>query len=238
MPGHLWVVGGYTSHGKSAFAVELISRVLSNSVGAHIALFSTEMSKGTYLLRLVANPTGIPSFVILQGNHISGVQKKIDEAFGFIGKKNLIIFDDVYRFKEIAEKSKNIKTQIGLDLLFIDFIQNVVGEGSLYERMALLAPQLQALAKELSCTVVAMSQVSNEAVKDNSGLIGFKGAGEIAAAADLGLWLERERDKKEGFKLNGEILNVFIRKNRHGPTGKSTLKFCGNFTRLDELNNV
>lgn len=236
IPGHLWIAGGYTSHGKTAFAVELISRVLSNSFGVHITLFSTEMSAEAYILWLVANQTGTPSLSLLQGNHISEIQNKVEETFKVISKSNLIIFDDVYWFKEMARQARNIKVKVGLDLLFIDFIQNIMGEGSIYERMSILAPQLQALAKELSCTVIATSQVSNEAVKDNSGLIGFKGAGEIAAAADLGLWLERERDRKEGFKVNSEVLNIFIRKNRHGPTGKSTLRFFDNFTRLEEVN--
>jgi len=233
--GHLWIVGGYTSHGKSAFAVELIYRVLVNSLGVHITLFSTEMTKESYLLRLVANQIGIPSLALLQGDHIPEVQNRVNQAFEFLYKKNLIIFDDLYKFKEIAERARNIKAQSGLDLLFVDYIQNVMGEGSIYERMSILAPQLQALAKELSCTVIAMSQISNEGVRDNSGLINFKGAGEIAAAADLGLWLERERDKKEGFKVNSEVLNVFIKKNRHGPLGKSTLRFFDNFTRLEEV---
>lgn len=237
MPGHLWIVGGYTSHGKSAFAVELISRALANSFGVHIVLFSTEMSAEAYILRLVANQTGIPSLALLQGNHISEFQRKIDQAFEFLYEKNLIIFDDLYKFKEIAERARRIKAESGLDLLFIDFIQNLKGEGSsIYERMSILSPELQALAKELSCTLIATSQISNEGVKDNSGLINFKGAGEIAAACDLGLWLERERDNKKDFKINSEILNVFIRKNRHGPLGKSTLRFFDNFTRLEEVN--
>lgn len=235
IPGHLWIVGGYTSHGKSAFAVELISRVLFNCFGVHITLFSTEMSSKSYLLRLVGNRTGITSLSVLQGNHIPEVQQQIEEAFSVISKDNLIIFDDVYKFKEITEKARSIKAQVGLDLLFIDFIQNITGEGSIYERMSILAPQLQALAKELNCTVIATSQVSNEAVRDSSDLIGYKGAGEIAAAADLGLWLEREKSKQsKGYEINSEVLNVVIRKNRHGPLGKSTLRFTNNFTGLIE----
>jgi replicative DNA helicase len=73
-----------------------------------------------------------------------------------------------------------------------------------------------------------MSQVSNEAARGDPRIIGFKGAGEIAAAADLGLWLERDRD-------NESLLQCYIRKNRHGPTGKASLKYTDNFTRLEEL---
>ena len=53
-------------------------------------------------------------------------------------------------------------------------------------------------------------------------------AGEIAAACDLGLWLERDQSEKE-------ILKCYIRKNRHGPTGKVTLKYINNFTGIEEV---
>jgi len=233
IPGHLWVIGGYTSHGKTALAVELISRVISNTSYAHITLFSTEMTSESYVLRLVANQTGIPSLSLFQGNHIPEIQQRVDRAFEIISKKNLIIFDDIYDFGKMAEKARDIKNKVGLDILFIDFIQNLMGEGSIYERMSRLAPQLQALAKELTCTVVALSQVSNEAVRDNSPVIGFKGAGEIAAASDLALWLEKEKNGG-GSIVNSDILNIIIRKNRHGPTGKKTMRFKNNFTRLEE----
>lgn len=235
IPGHLWVVGGYTSHGKTAFAIELISRVLSNDPNVRITLFSTEMSKETYILRLVAKLTGIPSLSLWEGNHIQAFQARVDEAFDLIAHKNLIVFDDLYEFEKMADKARQIKAEVGLDLLFIDFIQNLIGKGAtIYERMSILAPQVQALAKELSCTVVALSQVSNEAVRNNSGVIGYKGAGEIAAAADLGLWLEREREGNDGFKINSEILNVIIKKNRHGPLGHSVLRFYNKFTGLKD----
>jgi hypothetical protein len=227
IPSHLWVIGGYTSHGKSAFAVELIWRVFQGTPSAKITLFSLEMNSQAYILRLASRCTGIPSLSILQGDHIPEVQRKIDEAFKIVNQKNLIVYDDIYEYEVISDRAKKIKDRCGLDILVIDFIQNIWGKGSIYERMSIVSPKIQALAKELDCTVIALSQVSNEAVNENIKTIGYKGAGEIAAAADIGIWLER--DKKDD-----EILMVGIRKNRHGPLGKAKFRFVDSFTRLKE----
>lgn len=235
IPGHLWIIGGYTSHGKTALAVELISRVIFNSPCAHITLFSTEMNAEAYLLRLVANQTGVSSLNLLEGNYTLEVQKEVDKALEVISKKNLIIYDDVYQWERMAGIARGIKVNVGLDILFIDYIQNIIGKGtSIYERMSLLAPQIQSLGKELDCTTIVMSQISNEAMKNESDVLGYKGAGEIGAACDLGLWLDRGERGKDNYKINSEVLNVFIKKNRHGPLGKSKLKFINNFTALVE----
>lgn len=230
IPTHLWIAGGYTSHGKSAFAVELIRRVRKTSPNTKITLCSLEMDKTSYVLRLASNLTRIPSLAILRGDHISEVQERIDSAFEEITQWNLIIFDDLYEWSKIQQKAREIKGNVGLDILVIDFLQNIWGKGSLYERMSQLAPQVQALAKELSCTILALSQVSNEAINEDLRSINYKGAGEIAAAADLGLWLERDRD-------DDSMLRVAIRKNRHGPLGKAVLRFKDNFTWLQEETN-
>jgi hypothetical protein len=58
-------------------------------------------------------------------------------------------------------------------------------------------------------------------------LINYKGAGEIAASADLGIELEREKDNKERMRF-------IIKKNRHGMLGESVLEFTNEYTRLTE----
>lgn len=229
IPTHLWIGGGYTSHGKTALAVELMKRVRKTAPNTKITLFSLEMDKISYLLRLVSNVTKIPSLAILRGDHIPEVQERIDSALAEISQWDLIIFDNLYEWSRIQQKAREIKGDVGLDILIVDFVQNVWirGKGSIYERMSQLAPQIPALAKQLNCTILALSQVSNEAVNEDLRAIAYKGAGELAASCDLGLWLERDRKEDD-------LLHVAIRKNRHGPVGKTTLRFRDNFTWLCE----
>jgi len=227
LPAHFWVIGGYTSVGKSAFMIQLVVNSLLENPNVRIGIFSTEMPSEAILLRLVANRAGVPAMAILRGDSIPEIQRRIDDAFEYLHNKNIWLHDDFYSFEKIFLRCKQLKMTGGLDLVFVDFLQNLRGGGTLYERMSVIPIQLQKMAKDLSICVVGFSQLSNEAARSDSRIIAYKGAGELAAACDLGLWLERDPDDKE-------VLLCAIRKNRHGPTGKKGLRFANNFTRIVE----
>lgn len=219
-----YVVGAYTSAGKTAFMVQLVCNALEINHDLRIAIFSTEMTRDSVLLRLISNRTETGSLSILEGRLGKYSQDKVDQALKYFDDTQLRIFDDLYSVSEI----RNACHVIGpLDIVFVDFIQNLRAEGKIYDRMSVIPVELQKMAKEINACIIGLSQVSNEAVKNDSPLIGFKGAGEIAAACDLGIWLER--DKKDGFILQG-----IIRKNRHGPLLRTRLNFSNNFTRILE----
>jgi len=224
---HLWVVGGYTSHGKTALMIQLIINALKHNPNISIAVFSTEMSAEMILLRLIANRIATPSLTLLRGRFEPNTEEVLGGAFKYFHKKKIWLYDDVYTFKGIEQRCKAIKSTSPLDVVFVDFLQNMEADGSLYDRMSTIPIQLQKMAKSLDTCVVAMSQVSNEAAQGGSRVIGYKGGGEIAAACDLGLWLERDPDDKE-------LLTCLIRKNKEGPTGKKRLRFTDNFTRIVE----
>lgn len=221
----LYIVGAYTSVGKTALMVQLIVNCLKYNPNIKIAVFSTEMSAEHIMLRLVANRTAISALKIYRGRFDKQTHETILGAFKYFINKNIWLCDDVYTFKGIHDTCKALEDP---DVIFVDFLQNMQGEGKIYERMSTLPVQLQQTAKELNTAIVAMSQVSNEAAKGNQNIIGYKGAGEIAAACDFGLWLERSRQDKQA-------LDCFIRKNRHGPTGNAELRYSDNYTRLEEI---
>jgi len=232
-PTHLWIVGAYTSVGKSFFAVDLTIRLLHKYKPPSIAIFSTEMSENEYALRLLAHKTTFPVWAIRENKITFPAQIQVfEEAEKFLFTKKLFIFDSLYQYAEIEKACRTIKKKYGLDIVFIDFIQNLQGKGSIYERMSYLSPVLQKLAKELEITIIALSQISNEAVRENTGIIGYKGAGEIAAACDLGLWMERVE------KQSNERIRIVVKKNRHGVLGEGTFKFTDSWTQMtEELND-
>jgi len=156
------------------------------------------------------------------------VQSSIDTAISAVSCHNLTVVDDLYTWDEIYLRAKKEKLTKGLNVMFVDFIQNILAPGTIYERMSALAPRMQALAKELECTVVALSQLSNEAAAGGD-LLKFKGAGEISAACDLGIILERGK-KRDGCLT--EKIEVKIKKNRWGRTGKHLCRFVNNYTAI------
>lgn len=226
-PGHMWVVGGYTSVGKSFFLNDLLCR-LYRAGNPGVAIFSTEMSSGQYALRMLANRTTYSTWVIEERKLVHKAQlQALKEAWDHLNTRNLYLYDDLYSFKKIEQTIEAIKHRKGLDLIAIDYIQNLQGKGSVYERMSALSPAIQAMSKRLEVCSIVLSQVSNEAAKEDLSIIGYKGAGEIAAAADLGVWLQREEKEKENVRF-------MIRKNRHGMTGEGLLVYSENYTRFEE----
>ncbi len=228
-PGHLYVVGAYTSVGKSAWLVDLVCRLYRGLDNPGIAIFSTEMSCEQYLLRMLSNHTGIPTWAITENSIRPDQTEKLIQAQIFFSKRNLYLYDRIYKIEDIERTARILKDK-GLDIIAIDYLQNMWGEGTIYERMSRLAPVLQYLAKDLQMTVIALSQVSNQFQRDKGagGVFGYKGAGEIAASADLGIELERDKDIKERIIFR-------VAKNRHGRLGEGILEYVNGYTRLDEV---
>lgn len=223
-PGHLWAVGGWTSTGKTQWAIEAMTRLMQNDPEARIAMVSTEMTEEQVIARIVANLSGESSHKILNGKVDVSLQED------WVCSRNLCVWDDLYEMGAIDSSLRREKAKKGLDLVVIDFIQNVrkPGFSKQYEMMSEIAKEFQRMAKQLRCCIIVLSQIPNSAGKEDSGILEFKGAGEIAAACDVGILLKRDRARKE-------IMLVDVRKNRHGACGIHALEYVNNWTRLEEV---
>lgn len=225
-PGNFWMVGGYTSVGKSTFMAQMMVDALE--AGAKVAVFSLEDSSEDKALKLIANLADTDQRRLMTGN-LSGIEDRIREATLTMENWPIRIYDDCWSVAEMRLKMKKMKMTDGLNMVFIDYIQNIKGDGNLYDRLSTAAPTLLEVAKELQITIIAASQISNDAAKGKSGILELKGAGELAAAADIVISLKREKSKgKEKF------LNCEIGKNRSfGETGTLALKFSESWSRIE-----
>ncbi len=231
IPGFLWVITAWTSSGKSSLMIEMVRRLYAANSNPHVMIVSTEMTRVGNLLKLVSNYTGVPPLKILEFHKLyEADQSKVAMRYGMINDFNLDIYDSLYKWDDIYINAKKNKISKGLDVVFIDFIQNIQGQGTIYERMSVLGPNMQNMAKELECTVIGLSQVSNE---DAGGSEHFKakGAGEIAAAADIGIHLARVKDENKDLT---EELTVSVKKNRWNMLGSRTFSFTDRYTRITE----
>ena len=213
IPTHTWVVGAYTGTGKTFFAIQIAINVLRQ--GGKVAFFSLEMDRISMYLRVLGNMCGIPAMILLEDNLSEHEQerkiKAEEELDGY--KDSFFLYDNAYTVDQIKIKAKRQKIKTGLDLFILDYVQNIKGTENIYERMSNAAVEFQAFAKELTMTVMLMSQISNEGGKSSGGVIQYKGAGELAAVADVGLWLTRVKDAPNQMQLT-------VRKARHGISGQ------------------
>lgn len=235
MPSHLWVMGGFTSVGKTAVMVEMVGRALAvNTVQPKTVIFSSEMTAEQITGRFVASHVGkMSSTIYLRGMIHTGdlIQRRISQAELDLSKQPLHIFDNETDIDRIANELRRLKMTSGVDLVFVDFIQNLKKRGKYHTRREMfvdIALDLQALAKELECCIVVLSQIPASAAKENTGILEYKEAGEIANACDIGIWLTRAKDDKQ-------VMLVDVKKNRHGEVFKMALRFTDYWTRLVEI---
>jgi replicative DNA helicase len=229
MPGHIWIIGAWTSVGKTATMVDMLCRLLENH-DPKIAIISTEMMEEQNVARFLARQTGFHSQVMLSGKIHGSNTEEMESSLAWFESKEIYLYDNIYTLQDIEMRLRQLTMQGPIDVVFIDYIQNMTfgGAKSEYESKSEIAKGLQRIAKQLKTCIVCLSQVPNSAAKDDTGILEYKGAGEIAAVADLGIWLKRNKDKKE-------YLRFEVRKNRHGQTGQQVLEFVNNFTRLKEI---
>lgn len=211
--GQFWVIGGFTSVGKSAFAVNMALDALKAQKA--VTIMSLEMTQETYVRRFLAVQTGISTRTLRDGLLPFDNHADVNRAKASLRRARLQIEDSRSTLESIKAYAKKQSETVGLDVLFVDFIQNVVAGGDEFSDARSVALQLQSLAKELSCTVVAFSQVSNEQAKRDAdggdqNYYSFKGHGAIRDAADVSIMLRRDN------VTGSSVLNINVVKNRHG----------------------
>lgn len=218
IPTQSWIIGAYTGIGKTFFILQILLNVLRQ--GGKVVLFSTEMDRKINMLRLIGNIANLGTINMIRGTLLDNEIDEMRKAQGELKKykDSLFIYDNVYTISDIRLKAKKLKLTKGLDIVAVDFIQNLRGGESIYERMSEAAIGLQQLGQELNATMLIGSQVSQASAGwQSKEAIEFKGAGEIAAIADVGLWISKD-------DTDPNIRKVIIRKIRHGFPAKFEVK--------------
>lgn len=215
-PGHFWVVGGFSSTGKSAFACNVALDAM-RTPHKRIAVVSAEMTQEQYIVRMMSILSGIPQSDI-RNNVTIGLdrQKALHDAEDILSRSNLYVYDDLYTMPKIRAEMQRLKNRDGLDLFILDYIQNVSITGDEVSDAREVALECQRMAKDLNCTTFALSQLSNQQAKyelegGDENYYSLKGHGAIRDAADAIITLHRDR------RAQSPVLNCKWRKHRHGP---------------------
>lgn len=147
---------------------------------------------------------------------------------------------------EMRAKCRRLQQSQGrLDMIVVDYLQLVSGSpaggGRRYENrtqeVSAISRGLKALAKEMRCPVVALSQLSR-APETRTGnnrpqLSDLRESGSIEQDADVvGFIFREEVYKPDDPDLEGEA-ELIIAKQRNGPTDRVRLAFLKQFTRFE-----
>ncbi len=250
-PSDLIVIAARPSMGKTSLALSL-GRNMALRFGKCVGFFSLEMTKEQVLERLLCAEARI-NLHRLRGGYLqtdSESWRRIINAANKLQNSKIII-DDTPSISvlELKAKARRMKSEHGLDVLFVDYLQLVESARRSEVReqeVAYIARSLKSLARELNIPVVALSQLSRapERPPRRPRLSDLRESGEIEQTADVVLFLYREdAGSEESFEEESAVhqtaplvheTEIIIGKQRNGPTGSFTLLFHRAYTSFEE----
>lgn len=235
----LIILAARPSMGKTAFALNLFKNVAARS-RAKVALFNMEMSKAQMNKRLLSIITGIEMDKVKKGQLNDKEWLEISKASGALVelKNNIRVFDKIMTLNGIISECKKQKQQGGLDVVIIDYLQliSISGKQSREQEVSSISRQLKMLAKELDCTVIALSQLSRACearINKRPMLSDLRESGSIEQDADIVMFLYRDEYYNPETEAKDNI-ECIVSKNRNGELGTIDFTWIPHLQRVSE----
>ena len=272
-PSDLIVLAGRPSMGKTALATNIAFNIAKKYAyeiqpdgtrktvqGGVVAFYSLEMSAEQLALRMLADASGVSGDRLRKGEIDASEFGRVRDAAMELQEAPLYIdATGGISIAKLTARARRLKRQVGLDLIVVDYLQLVTGSdlganANRVQEVSQITMGLKALAKELSCPVIALSQLSRQVeARDDKRpqLSDLRESGSIEQDADMVWFVYREAyyvgraEPREGTpehltwqeemdRLHG-LAEVIIAKQRHGPIGTVRLSFNSDTTRFGNL---
>ena len=242
-PGYFYVIAGRPGAGKTAACGNFARNALRQLVP--VGVFSMEMQKHQFWNRLLAMEAEVNSGLLerlaipenLLDAVLSANQRAAEWPLYVEDQSDLTIRSLRARARQMVRRQK-------VETIYVDYLQLVVperGQKADVQHYTGVAQGLQAMAKELGCAVVALSQLSRSLENRESRrprLSDLRESGGIEQAADavLALYSENYYLKQSGLPLKWPWVTEFsILKHRHGDSGGIVkLEFVPKYTLFRE----
>jgi len=235
--GDLIILAARPSMGKTAFALNLALNVSLRSDDA-VAIFSLEMPAEQLISRMLSARSQVPGNKIKTGFVNTTEMNQISETVLELKETPLYIEDSsVVKIPEIFSKCRKLKSEKGLSLIVIDYIQLITGAGrseSRQQEVSEISRSLKNLARELEVPVIALSQLSRSVEKREDKrpmLSDLRESGSIEQDADIVMFLYRDgyyKREEDGEQPPREEVEINFAKHRNGATGLIKLAFEAN----------
>lgn len=228
----LILIAARPAMGKTAFSLNLVQNAALKG-NASVAVFSLEMSKEQLVQRMLSSQSSVELKKIKTGKLGENDWPRVIDAMAVLSNAKIYIDDTPgIKISELRSKCRKLKIEQGLDLILIDYLQLMEGDGnneSRQQEISKISRSLKIIAKELNCPVVALSQLSRapEQRADHRPMLSdLRESGAIEQDADIVMFLYRD----EYYHPDSEKKNigeVIVAKNRHGETGAVELVWLG-----------
>ncbi|UXV42418.1 replicative DNA helicase [Staphylococcus simulans] len=253
----LIILAARPSVGKTAFALNIAQKVATHESNYTVGIFSLEMGADQLATRMICSSGNVDSNRLRTGTMTDEDWNRFTVAVGKLSKTKIFIDDTPgIRITDLRSKCRRLKQEHGLDIIVIDYLQLIMGSGSRMsdnrqQEVSEISRTLKAIARELECPVIALSQLSRgvEQRQDKRPMMSdIRESGSIEQDADIVAFLYRddyynredgEEDDDGGMEPvtnddNGEI-EVIIAKQRNGPTGTVKLHFMKQYNKFTDI---
>jgi replicative DNA helicase len=200
------------------------------------------MSKEQLAYKMLCSEANVDMLKLRTGNLEDSDWDSIAKASGPLASAKVYIDDTAgISVMEMRSKCRRIKIEHGIDMIVIDYLQLMTGSGeSRQQEVSEISRSIKALAKEMQCPVIALSQLSRapEQRTDHRPMLSdLRESGSIEQDADLVMFLYRdEYYNKESEEKN--VAECIIAKQRNGPTGTVKLAWLGQFSKFGRLDVI
>ena len=231
------------SMGKTAFVLNIAEHIaVKNNIPT--AIFSLEMSKTQLVNRMFSMNSRVDAQMLRTGNLEDADWANLMESARIIGESSLIIDDTPgISITELRSKCRKFKLEHNLGLVIIDYLQLMSGSGrseSRQQEISEISRSLKALAREISCPVVALSQLSRAVEKRDDKrpmLSDLRESGAIEQDADVVMFIYRDEYYNKESPEAG-ITEIIVAKQRNGPTGTVKLGWQAEYTKFVNLERI
>lgn len=242
-PGDLIVLAARPSMGKTAFALNIAEHVAVQE-GLPAVVFSMEMGASQLALRMVGSLGRIDQSGLRTGRLRDDEWGRLTEAVDQLSKASVFIDETpALNPAELRARSRRQARTCGkLGLIVVDYLQLMSGSSksdgeNRATEISEISRGLKALAKELQCPVIALSQLNRSVETRNDKrpmMSDLRESGAIEQDADVIMFIYRDEYYNKDSKEPG-VAEIIIGKQRNGPVGTVKLTFLKPLTKFDNL---
>ena len=231
-------VAARPSMGKTAFALNLAQNAALKE-NASVAIFSLEMSRAQLVQRMLCAESLVDSNKIRKGELDAEDWDSISMGYTRLFSAGIYIDDTPgVTLSEVRSKCRRMKSEKGLDLILIDYLQLMSGRGKAENRqneISEISRGLKGLAREMDCPLICLSQLSRapDSRPDHHPVLAdLRESGSIEQDADVVMFLYREHYYNK--EAEPHIAELDIAKQRNGPTGRMNLAWLPEYTKFND----
>jgi replicative DNA helicase len=220
----LWVVGARPNVGKTPFAMQ-IALANASQRKKKVLIFTLEMSDLQLSMRSLIHRGGATPYKMrdprrMDRSELTAVMEEAAET----AKLSLWVDDSGSRtIKQIRNTILSFIRRHGIELVVIDYIQLVDGEGrSQYEITSNVSKGLRALVRQTKVPILALSQLNRNAKDPNKepDLADLRESGVIEQEANVVILIHRPNDATEGrrdtMSMEGKFVMAKVREGFKG----------------------